>query len=533
MSQGITAARVESLVRPNTYQDSIRLMRVSNTLSALPGIRRASVAMATEGNKRLLAEADLLTDAIRQAGANDLVITVAAETAEAARGALAQAEALLAEVARPSGLETVPLHRTLEMAHTALNGANLALISVAGEYAALEARQALERGLHVFLFSDNVSVADERALKERARELGLLLMGPGCGTAILNGAALAFANVMRRGRIGLVAASGTGLQEVTSLIQRGGGGVSQAIGVGGRDLSEAIGGIMMLEGIRQLAADSATRVIVLISKPPAPSVAEKVLEAARATGKPVVVNFLERPLLLGSAPQPAADGVLFARTLEEAATGALEAAGDRAATPWRMDPGELDRLAAGESARLSDRQRYVRGLFSGGSLCDEAILILSERLGGVYSNVSAEPRWRLADAWRSREHTCVDLGEEEFTQGRPHPMIDPRLRQDRLLKEAEDPQVAVILLDIVIGYGAHPDPAGAFAATLAEAQTIAARQGRQLRVVAHVCGTESDPQDLVRQERALRDSGALVLPTNAQAAQVAARIAPSSPIPNL
>ena len=514
------AALVESLVKPNTYQDSIRLMRVSNALSALPGIRRASVAMATEGNKRLLAEAELLTDAIRQAGANDLVIAMDAETAEAARGALAQAEALLAEVARPSGPEAVPLPRTLEMAYTTLNGANLALISVAGEYAALEARKALERGLHVFLFSDNVSVADERALKERARELGLLLMGPGCGTAILNGAALAFANVVRRGPIGLVAASGTGLQEVTSLIQRGGGGVSQAIGVGGRDLSEAIGGIMMLEGIRQLAADSATQVIVLISKPPAPSVTEKVLEAARATGKPVVVNFL------GSAPQPAADGVLFARTLEEAANCALEAAGDGAATPWRMDPGELDRLAAGESARLSDRPRYVRGLFSGGSLCDEAIMILSERLGGVYSNVTAEPRWRLADAWHSREHTCVDLGEEEFTQGRPHPMIDPRLRQERLLKEAEDPEVAVILLDIVIGYGAHPDPASAFVPTIAEAQAIAARQGRHLSVVAHVCGTESDPQDLVRQERALREAEAIVLPTNAQAAQVAARIAP-------
>lgn len=191
-----------------------------------------------------------------------------------------------------------------------------------------------------------------------------------------------------------------------------------------------------------------------------------------------------------------------------------------------MDPGELDRLAAGESARLSDRPRYVRGLFSGGSLCDEAIMILSERLGGVYSNVTAEPRWRLADAWHSREHTCVDLGEEEFTQGRPHPMIDPRLRQERLLKEAEDPEVAVILLDIVIGYGAHPDPASAFVPTIAEARASAARQGRHLSVVAHVCGTESDPQDLVRQERALREAGAIVLPTNAQAAQVAARIAP-------
>jgi FdrA protein len=507
-----------SQVKSKTYQDSVRLMRVSEKLSHLAQVKQAIVAMGTEANKRVLAEVGLITAEVKQAGANDLVIVIEAESDEAARTALAQAETILAEAAevkKPEAHGAAP--RTLEQARRALAGANLALISVPGPHAKIEAAKALDAGMHVFMFSDNVTLEEELALKQWAVAKGLLMMGPGCGTAIINGVALAFANVVRRGPVGVVGASGTGLQEVTSLIDRGGAGISQAIGVGGRDLSEKIGGLMMLRGIAMLAHDPATEVIVLISKPPAPTVTERVLAAARASGKPVVVNFL------GSGRSGQEDGLIFTTTLEDTAEAALQQAQQKNSY-FKVDQAELDNLAKGERQRLAAGQTYLRGLFSGGSLCDEAMTILQQHLPGVYSNIPLSPEWALADAWQSKAHSCIDMGEEEFTSGRPHPMIDPRLRQERILKEAEDPTVAVILLDVVIGYGSHPNPAAALGHSIQAAKAGAAEQGRYLAVVAHVCGTHQDPQPLQQQEQILRDAGAVVLPTNAQAARVAAAI---------
>jgi succinyl-CoA synthetase alpha subunit len=303
-----------------------------------------------------------------------------------------------------------------------------------------------------------------------------------------------------------------------TLIDRGGVGISQAIGVGGRDLSEAIGGLMMLQGIEMLAADPETKVLTLISKPPADSVTPKILDAARASGKPVVVNFL------GDKESGERDGVHFTTTIEHTAEVVLRLVNGDDREYYALDQDEFKRMVDGERERLAPGQRYLRGLFSGGSLCDEAMDILDETLGGIYSNIPLSPDLALEDTWQSKEHTCIDMGEEEFTQGRPHPMIDPRLRQERLLREAEDPEVAVILLDVVIGYGSHDDPAGALSETIREAREKAAAAGRYLAVVAHVCGTAQDPQGLEQQERKLREAGALVLPTNAQAARVAAAI---------
>ena len=508
-----------SQVKPKTYQDSVRLMRASESLSNLSGVKQAIVAMGTEANKRVLAEVGLMTKRVEAAGANDLVMVIEADSEEAAQEALAQAEKILAggtQAATSPSEKAAP--RTLEQAHRSLAGANLTIISVPGPYAKLEAAKALNAGMHVFLFSDNVSLDEELALKRWAVSKGLLMMGPGCGTAIINGVALAFANVVRRGPIGIVGASGTGLQEVTSLIDRGGGGISQAIGVGGRDLSEQIGGLMMRQAIGMLSSDPATEVIVLISKPPAASVTERVLDAARAGRKPVIVNFL------GSGRSGPEEGLFFTTTLEDTAAAALEQARNNGAAGFRIKPAQLAQLAAEERRRLSTAQKYLRGLFSGGSLCDEAMDILAKQLPGIYSNIPLSPEWALEDAWQSREHSCIDMGEEEFTLGRPHPMIDPRLRQERLLKEAGDPAVAVILLDVVIGYGSHPDPAGALSETIRAAKARAAAQGRYLAIVAHVCGTDQDPQGLPQQETILREAGALVLPTNAQAARLAAAI---------
>lgn len=512
-----------SQVKPNTYYDSVRLMRVSEMLSQLPGVSQAIVAMGTEANKRVLAETNLLTETVQDAGANDLMLVVEADAAEAGQEALTQAEARLAEAASPAGRpgQEMARPRSLAQARQALAGANMALVSVPGPYAKLEVARALQAGMHVFLFSDNVTLAEELELKQWAVAQNRLMMGPGCGTAIINGVALAFANAVRRGPIGVVAASGTGLQEVTCLLDRGGSGISQAIGVGGRDLSETIGGLMMQQGLAMLAADPGTEIIVLISKPPAPIVTETILEAAQACGKPVVVSFL------GSKRSGQESGLTFTSSLEETAEAALRRINGTDQDYFGLAPEKLEAMAAAERDRLAPGQYYLRGLFSGGSLCDEAMLLLADRLPALYSNIPLRPEWALADGWHSREHSCIDMGEEEFTQGRPHPMIDPRLRQERLLKEAGDPSVAVILLDVVIGYGSHPNPAGALVESIEAAKAMAAEQGRYVAVVAHVCGTAQDPQGLAQQERILREAGVLVLPTNAQAARVAAAIVSS------
>ena len=496
-------------------------MRVSQVLCGLNQVKQAIVAMGTDANKRVLNEAGLLTDAATAAGATDLMIVVDAESDGAAHSAFEEADRILSANIRPAGISgavEAPL-RTQEQARRRQADANLMLISVPGPYAALEAAKALHAGMHVFLFSDNVTREEELALKKLACAKGLLMMGPGCGTAVINSVALAFANVLKRGPVGIVGASGTGLQELTTLVNRAGAGISHAIGVGGRDLSESIGGLMTLQALSMLAADTETRLIALISKPPHPSVTPKILDAARATGKPIVVNFL------GEHRAEVQDGIHFTTTIANTAEVILRQVHGEGKNYYELDAGEFTRLVDGERQQLKSGQRYLRGLFSGGSLCDEAMDIAHSQLGGIYSNIPLSPEWALEDAWRSREHSCIDMGEEEFTRGRPHPMIDLRLRQERLLKEADDPEVAVILLDVVIGYGAHDDPAGVLSESIRAAKSKAAAAGRYLSVVAHVCGTAQDPQGLDRQERDLRQSGALVMPTNAQAAQIAAAIA--------
>ncbi len=511
-----------SQVKPNTYYDSVRLMRVSEMLSQLPGVSQAIVAMGTEANKRVLAETNLLAERVQDAGANDLMLVVEADSAEAGQEALTQAEAKLTEAASPVGRtgQEMARPRSLVQARQALAGANMALVSVPGPYAKLEVARALQAGMHVFLFSDNVTLAEELELKQWAVAQNRLMMGPGCGTAIINGVALAFANAVRRGPIGVVAASlrhrpaGGHLPAGSRWWQR----ISQAIGVGGRDLSETIGGLMMQQGLAMLAADPETELIVLISKPPAPAVTEIILDAAQACGKPVIVSFL------GSKQSGQVNDLTFTSSLEETAEAALRRINGTDQDYFGLAPDQLKAMAAAERDKLGPGQHYLRGLFSGGSLCDEAMLLLADRLPALYSNIPLRPEWALADGWHSREHSCIDMGEEEFTQGRPHPMIDPRLRQERLLKEASDPSVAVILLDVVIGYGSHSNPAGALVESIQAAKAMAAAQGRYLAVVAHVCGTDQDPQGLPQQERILREAGVLVLPTNAQAARVAAAI---------
>ena len=509
-----------TLVKPNTYHDSVTLMTVSRAIDDMPGVEAASIVMATALNLDLLRDSGLT--APDGAGPNDLVVAVRAASEGEAEAALAEAEARLTRrpggpAAGPAGLEE-RRPRTLSAALQARPDVNVAVISVPGPFASIEAEEALRAGLHVFLFSDNVPIAEEVRLKWLAGELGLLLMGPDCGTAIVNGAGLGFSNVVRRGPIGVIGASGTGLQHVTCLIDTFGSGISQAIGTGGRDLRAEVGGMTMRAAIAALGKDEATRVLVLVSKPPADEVATTVLRAAAATGKPTVAVFL--------GGDPAAygriDGVTVVRTLTDAAREAVAAAG-RDRGDGRAAAEDEETLAAARAGRAPG-QRYVRGAFSGGTLCEEALLLLDERLGPVFSNVPVNPQWTLEDPRRSREHTLVDLGSDEFTVGRPHPMIDPALRNERLQQEAADPATACLLLDVVLGHGAHPDPAGAVAPVLAEIRARAESEGRRLPIVASLCGTEGDPQRLSAQERTLREAGALVYTSNAAAALAAGSI---------
>jgi FdrA protein len=511
---------VKTLIKTSEYHDSVSLMLVARELAGMPGVQDAAVVMGTEANKSLLEQSGLLTQEAQAATPNDLVISVSLEGDGDGSGVLVEAEKLLnKKQSEGEAAEFRP--KTVRSAVKIRPDANVAIISVAGRYAADEAWEALRRGLHVLLFSDNVSLEDEIALKTYARDHGLLLMGPGAGTAILNGVALAFANVIPAGPVGIVSAAGTGLQEVSTLLAKNGVGITQGIGTGGRDLKKEVGGIMFLEGLKALQADPATEVIALVSKPPAADVARKVLDQVQQSAKPTVV------CLLGgeASTQEAAPHVYFTTTLQEAALTAARLAGadiPEAKQTIAAEIREIRNQAQDLKSRLTSGQKYLRGLFSGGTLCYEAQVIWRDEFeASVYSNAPLSAEEQMSDSTRSEKHATVDLGEEEFTVGRPHPMIDNDLRIRRILQEARDPDVAVLMLDVVIGYGAHEDPAVELGAALRQARKIATEGGRELIVIASVTGTEQDPQGLTRTTEMLEAAGVVVLESNAAAARMA------------
>lgn len=505
------------VVRKNSYHDSVTLMALSGKIKSVPGVMEAVVSMATALNKDLLQSVGLWSESVANAAETDLVLAVRADDSQTCQQAVDSAISLLAK--RTSGAAGTTRLRpsSIYSAVARMPEANLAVISVPGRFAAREAEKALNRGLHVMLFSDNVILEEEKRLKELAHGKGLLMMGPDCGTAIINGVGLCFANAVRAGNIGVIGASGTGLQEVTVCIDRLGGGISQAIGVGGRDLQETIGGVMMLDAIAALSADPKTDVIVLVSKPPAALAAAKIQQAIDDCSKPVVVCFV------GGQTTVKAGCAFTASTLKDAAIIATALA--RGQTPELSDSRRQNLAEQAESigVKLAPPQRFIRGLFCGGTLCSEAVAILRDKVGAVYSNTGKTDQ--LADIHVSQQHTCIDLGDDVFTIGRPHPMIEPSLRLPRLLAEAADPEVAVILLDIVLGYGSHPDPAGLTAPAIKQAIDTAAKRGRTLVVIAYVCGTANDPQTKAIQEKILLDAGAVLADSNADAAWLAAAVA--------
>jgi FdrA protein len=616
----VTASRVE--IRRGTYHDSVTLMQVSRQAEQLPGVEAAAAVAATPVNLDLLARQGFAVDPAGL-GPSDLVVCVRAADEDTADQAMEEVAALLAgpsgagsgASAGTAGGPVVP-PRSLRAAARRDPDLNLAVLSVPGRHLHYEILQALQAGLHVFCFSDGLDPAAEAACKRFAVDRGLLLMGPDCGTAILDGVGLGFANAVRQGPVGVVGASGTGIQEVTCLLDAAGTGISHAIGVGGRDLSPEVGGIMTLRALELLAADPATERIVVISKPPDPEVARRVADAAAATGKPAILAFPGMP-----APPPLPDRVRFAGSLEAAAawatqgpnvvegmpqpqppargvlaasgppqpqpsvggiladsgpqqrqprvggvpaaegtpqpqppvggapTGRVAGRGERgdplstglpegsspaptpatapapatasapasASTPATASASARPTLSAAEPPPAVTHG-MIRGLFCGGTLCYEAMAVVAGVVGRVASNIPLRAEWRLGDSSRSEGHTFVDFGDDALTEGRAHPMIDPGLRNERFRREAADPETGVVLLDVVLGYGAHPDPAGELAPLIGEA--LAGRAGG-LSVVVSLCGAADDPQGLDGQAAALRAAGALVTRSSAQAARLA------------
>jgi len=493
-------------VYKNQYQDSVRLMSISREAAKLDGVSKVLALLGTVSNKDVIARLGLKDPAVDAATASDLMVCIEAKDDAAVKAALDNVQAHLKTKAGGSKAEELK-PATIEEAADRLEDANFCMISLLGPMAKLDVLSAINRGLNVMLFSDNITIEDEIELKKKAIEKGLLMMGPDCGTAIIAGVPLALANVVRRGDIGIVAASGTGIQEVTCLIDRFGGGITHALGCGGRDLRKQVGGLEMRFGIKKLAATPGNKTLLLLSKPGDPAVLNAVLDEARATGLRTVT------CLIGGKPDELnTEGIIFTRTLEEAAFAALGKPVPELVFPKALD----DRIA-----KLDSQRKYMRGLFSGGTLCYESLVILDDKFD-IESNVPLRKELFLEAPTKGKKHCCVDLGEDEFTRGIPHPIIDTGLRGQRLEEDMRDPTCRVIMMDIVLGFGADPDPASKFAAIINRVRKDLPDGGPI--IVCSVCSTDADPQSCAQQEKTLEDAGCFVFPTNAQAAKAVARI---------
>jgi FdrA protein len=495
----------------NQYFDSVFLMRVNRRLSDEAGITDSAVLTGSESNRKLLAELKLYDAQMDGASANDLIVALQAESDAALESALAKLpEFLKGGEGTPSEVR----YRTLEEGLEEKPAANLAVISIPGEFAAREARKALEHGLNVFLFSDNVNIDDELSLKTFASERHLLVMGPDCGTSILGGTGIGFANAVRKGTIGAIGPSGTGLQEFTSLVHQAGYGISHAIGTGSHDLSDAIGGITSLSGLDLLESDASTSTIAFISKPPGSRTLEKLVKRLRACSKPVITCFLGVP--------PGGQDVLgqyeSCETIDGAVNIAIRLTGGQTPETGQEIPVATTGSTSG-SLSYSAPQKYLRGLFAGGTFCYQTQHIFRSRGYELFSNAPLDKKMLVAHPTRSQENCVIDMGDDYFTQGKPHPMIDGTERRKRILEEARDPELKVLLLDFVLGYNASKDPAGELADAIREAREMVETRKGYLPVVTSICGTDLDPQDLKLQTQILQEAGAVVFQSNARAAQ--------------
>ena len=506
---------IKGILKKGEYFDSVSLMIAANKINQLEGVIDSAVVMGTKENKAILKASGFLIEQFHEAGDTDLLIAVKAATQDAAEKVLENIDADLKKLIKKKDTPGHFIPKSIDAAIEALPGANLSLISVPGKYAADEAMKALRKGLHVMIFSDHVPLEKEIELKKYAQKHHLLVMGPDCGTAIINGVPLAFANVVKPGNIGIVAASGTGLQETTTLISNAGGGISQAIGTGGRDVKKEVGGIMFISALQALAADENTQAILLVSKPPHPEVLQKIGETVRTIKKPVAAVFL------GADPEQVKSyGIIAAPDIEEGAKKILELAGIKADFPNALD---VNQIANREVKKLNKNQKYLRALFTGGTFCSETQVILHD-IPGIFSNTPTANSLPMKDIMKSEKHTIIDLGADEFTMGKPHPMIDFSTRNKRIIQETKDKETAVILLDLVLGYGANLNPLPGILPVIDKAKQLAQEENREIPVVCSVTGTDEDPQNRRHVVEALKKTGVIVCGSNAEASKLSKRI---------
>ncbi|MEA1972033.1 MAG: acyl-CoA synthetase FdrA [Candidatus Cloacimonadota bacterium] len=507
---------IKSIVKKGEYYDSVSLMIVGKNINEIENVLDATVVMATFENKNILKMANLYLDEFEKYDDTDMLVVVKSDKADIFDEVFAKVDELLIEIRNKKDDQGSFNSKSIDGALKKQPDSNLVLISLAGRYAGKEAMKALKKGLHVMLFSDNVPIETEVELKQYAFDNNLLVMGPDCGTAIINDVPLAFSNVVKKGDIGIVAASGTGLQEVSSIISEEGFGISQAIGTGGRDIKEAVGGLMFLASLEALKNDDNTKVIVLVSKPPHPSVLKKINEKIKEISKPIVTIFLgaDKELIKES-------GAIPAETLEEAALLACAISGnyqiEKVGKFLEERKADYTPIVNIQVKKIGAKRKYIRGLFSGGTLCDETQIVLKKEISNIYSNRSSDKKYALENSWASKEHTLVDLGEDEFTVGRLHPMMDFDLRNKRIIQEAKDNETAIILFDLVLGYGAHIDPIGEILPVLKKSQEIAS----DISYICSVTGTSGDPQDRKEVISILEENNVLVMPSNASVAEVA------------
>ena len=489
-------AVVKVEIRKGAYYDSVVLMELQASLKKLPGILNVGAMMGSASNKEILEQNGLLTQEAKNALPDDLIISIEGKDTPSVDNAMVEIEKLISQRRTISEEDYIP--KSIQAAAALLPNALWVLVSVPGQYAPGVAREALQLKKNVFLYSDNVSLKEEILLKREFSEHALLLMGPDCGTAIINGVGFGFANKIRKGPIGLVGASGTGLQQVTSRIHQMGSGITHAIGTGGRDLSKEIDGITTHQGLGLLKNDPETKVIVLISKPPSTIVASKLIQNAKNVSKPVIINFIGY-----SSPGMGEhfDNLHFTSSLDDTAELAINLA----------NSSDKPNISKKEQSEMElAKKLYLRGIFSGGTLAYESLLLLQNHLPVIYSNIAFEEEYQLKNSWKSQHHTIIDLGEDEFTQGRPHPMIDNSLRIERLIQEGKNPEVGVIIMDIVLGFGAHPDPAAELSPVISNILNDAKNTGRDLEIIVILVGTDEDPQNLESQMEQLKKSGARV-----------------------
>ena len=498
------------VIRKNQYYDSLFLMGISKRISGAEGVQQNAVLMGSDNNKKLLSNIGILDTQIDAARPNDLIVAVIADTPQIVNDVLDKLDEYLAEGVQRSSISSV---RSFEDGLDRKPDANLVAISVPGDYAAREARKALESGLNVFLFSNNVSIDDELELKKIAKQKKLLVMGPDCGSSLIGGVGIGFANVVRKGPIGVISASGTGLQEFTCQVHHAGFGISHAIGTGSRDLSDKIEGLTTLTALDALEADPQTKVITILSKPPGAKTLAKLSKQLKSCKKPVVGCFL------GTQKQIEGErSFQSVRLIDDAVRLAIRQIDAKSFPTQIRFTMKEQKWMSREAASWSTEQKYIRGLFAGGTFCYQSQQIFRDAGIPVYSNVPLDLNYKMVDPDLSIEDTMVDMGDDHYTVGRPHPMIDGTLRQQRILAEGRDPQVAILLLDFILGYNASMDLVAEQIAAIIEAKQQARKRGGTLTVVASVCGTDDDPQDLSLQTRMLEDSGVIVFPSNAKAA---------------